>query len=196
MNFDKIISKAVQGCRIRYGIVYGNETIVFIKTGADGSIKGSQDKYLKMAQRLKDMRGFTVICASNPCECDASFRVDHKVIDEYVTSQGFSSYKVYLVGTSDGAYSNLSLASLVPQTVKYLGINTSTVDFSAFLEKLHALPLVEKLLVYGTEDDEFANVAGLHNADVKNLAVIPVEGADHGFRGMLDAYIALVDLLL
>ena len=49
LNYDKILSATVDGEKIKYGILFENEKIIFIKVGADGNIRGYQDKYLKMA---------------------------------------------------------------------------------------------------------------------------------------------------
>ena len=65
-GYDRTTRKTVAGEVIHYGILHGNEEIVFIKVGADGSIRGYQDKYLKMAHRVHERLGATVICASNP----------------------------------------------------------------------------------------------------------------------------------
>ena len=66
LSYDKVTSRSVKTEKINYGIIHGNEKIVFVKVGADGSIRGYQDKYLKMAHRVHERLGATVICASNP----------------------------------------------------------------------------------------------------------------------------------
>ena len=63
-DFDEVIKKE----EIEYGIVRGNENIVFLKAGAGGSFRGYGDKYLKMAITLHERDGATVICASNPSD--------------------------------------------------------------------------------------------------------------------------------
>ena len=60
MNFDKIIQKEIDGEALQYGFLLGNNKIVFIKTGAYGSIKGRDDRYLKMAHRIRERMGATV----------------------------------------------------------------------------------------------------------------------------------------
>ena len=53
VKFDVEINKKFSdNIIINYGIVNGNNTIVFIKAGQDGSLYGYQDKYIKMAKRL------------------------------------------------------------------------------------------------------------------------------------------------
>lgn len=53
LKFDKEIhSKFEDIAIIDYGIVEGNNIIVFIKAGQNGSLYGYQNKYIKMAKRL------------------------------------------------------------------------------------------------------------------------------------------------
>ena len=197
LNYDKTIRKTVTGEKIHYGIIYGSEKIVFIKVGADGSIRGYQDKYLKMAHRVHDRLGATVICASNPCdvEYESQLVADQVMISKVAADCGFADYKVYFVGTSDGGYHNLLLAQRVPQTVKLLGVNASLVNEDDFLEKLQSIPYITKYLVYGTKDDAKQFVPVLRESDCENLEILTVEGADHEFTGMVNEVIALIDLI-
>lgn len=196
LSYDKTTSKTIAGEKIHYGIVYGNEKIVFIKAGAGGSIRGYQDKYLQMAHRAHERLGATVICASNPdVDYDAQMVADKAMISKAAAECGFAEYAVYFVGTSDGGYQNLLLAQQVPQARKLLGINASLIDADDLVAQLQKLPHVKKILVYGTEDDDFACVPILQAADCENLEIITVEGADHEFKGMVNEFIALIDLI-
>ena len=58
----------LSGEKFNYHFVFGNEKIVFIKAGAGGSERGYEDKYIKMAERIHERTGATVICASNPID--------------------------------------------------------------------------------------------------------------------------------
>jgi alpha/beta superfamily hydrolase len=196
LNYNKCISKTVTGEKINYGIVYGNEKIVFIKTGVDGNIRGYQDKYLKMAHRVHQRLGATVICASNPdAEYAAQEVADKAMIAKVAADSGFADYEIYFVGTSDGGYQNLRLAQQMPQARKILGINTSLIDADDLAAHLKKLSYVEKVLVYGTKDEAFHCIPILQAAGCENLEIITVEGADHEFKGMVDEFIALIDLL-
>lgn len=195
LSYDKITSRTVRTEEINYGIIYGNDKIVFIKVGADGSIRGYQDKYLKMAHSVHDRLGATVICASNPYIEHGHLEADRAMISKVVADCGFADYKVYFVGTSDGGYHNLLLAQQVPHTVKLLGINPSLSTTDDLLEQLRKIPQVKKVLVYGTEDEDFKCMPLLQRMDCENLEIITVEGADHEFTGMVDKFIALIDLI-
>ena len=197
LSYDKVTSRSVKTEKINYGIIHGNEKIVFVKVGADGSIRGYQYKYLKMAHRVHDRLGATVICASNPCDVEYEDQLvaDQAIISKVATDCGFVDYEVYFVGTSDGGYHNLLLAQRVPQTVKLLGINASQVNEDDFLEKLQAIPHITKCLVYGTKDDAKQFVPVLQTLESENLEILTVEGVDHEFTGMVDEFIALIDLI-
>ena len=195
LSYDKTTSKTVFGEKISYGIVYGNEKIVFIKVGADGSIRGYQDKYLKMAHRIHNRLGATVICASNPYIEHGHVEADQELICTVAAECGFADYEVYFVGTSDGGYQNLLLVQQVPQSAKFLGINASLVDEDGFVEKLQEIPYVKKLLVYGTEDDDYDCVPVLQALECANLEIKTVDGADHEFTDMVNEFIALIDLI-
>ena len=194
-SFDQMGYKTHEGCRVNYGILHGNSTVVLIKSGAGGNCKGFENKHLKMAMRLHDVLGCSVICASNPCDWDKTYQVDKTMITQYAAHRGFLEYEVYLVGTSDGAYQILDLAKELPQTKKLLGVNPSMGGFERFLEKLQALPQVEKHLVYGTKDHEVEYLPLLKKANVSCLHLHTVEEADHQFTHRLEEYVALGDLL-
>ncbi|MBR5247622.1 MAG: hypothetical protein IKV27_01550 [Lachnospiraceae bacterium] len=197
ISYDKVTSRSVRTEKIHYGILDGNEKIVFIKVGADGSIRGYRDKYLKMAHRVHDRLGATVICASNPCDVEYEDQLvaDQAMISKVAADCGFSACEVYFAGASDGGYHNLLLAQRVPQTVKLLGINASQVNEDDFLEKLQAIPHITKCLVYGTKDDAKQFVPVLQTLESENLEILTVEGADHEFTGMVDEFVALIDLI-
>jgi alpha/beta superfamily hydrolase len=194
-NYAQTFEKVVDGEVIEYGIVHGNENIVFIKTGAGGNIGGYQDKYLKIARRIHQRLGATVICASNPYIEDGHETADCAMISKVAADCGFTRYEVSFIGTSDGGYHNLLLAYQVPQTVKLLGINPSLITTDGLVEQLQKIPQVKKVLVFGTEDDDFECVPLLQRLDCNNLEILTVEGADHDFTGMVEEFIALTDLL-
>ena len=195
MNYDKIFRKRIDGTEIRYGVVFGNEKIVFIKTGVDGKIDGYDNKYLKMAQRLHERLGATVICSSNPFIEEGHVAADKAFIEKVVSETGLSSYTLFLFGTSDGAYHNLLLAKALPETVKLVCVNTSTPNYDRLKENLIKLSHVSKIFVYGDKDDEYHFLPCLEKENFENFELITVAGANHEFTGMVEEYILLSDLL-
>ena len=184
----------VSGEKFDYHLLWGNAKIVFIKAGAGGSARGYKDKYVRMAERIHERLGATVICASNPMFpiCDAP---DATEIYRVASELGVTSFDLYLVGVSDGAYQNLKLAKQFTNTVQWMGINASYIDARDMEEKLKALPDVKKTLVYGDCDDDYDEVSACQFSKIAGVECVTIEGADHQFTDMLDEFIALADLL-
>jgi alpha/beta superfamily hydrolase len=166
---------------------------VFIKSGAGGSIRGAENKYLSMAKIAHEKLGATVICANNP---DVSHEFwDEKIIRWVISKKEFSKFELYFFGTSDGAYKNLLLAKKFPETVKIISVNTSFISLENLTKELLAIPQVKKILVCGTNDDEYDALISLKNEKCNNLSLVTIEGANHIFSGMTDKYISLIELL-
>lgn len=197
MDFDSTIFKLSQnGKRIDYGIMQGNEKIVFIKSGAGSDYKGYQDKYVKMALRLHARGGYTVISASNPGTNESTFDVDKAVIEEYIIERGFKKYELNLVGASNGAYQNVFLANQLNNVKKTLNINMPLmINFQKAMSMLLKLGETEKIFVYGTADPSADYIPFLETMKMPNFKVVCINGADHQFIGMLDEFIALSDLI-
>ena len=197
MNYDRIISKTIDSEKIKYGILFGNEKIVFIKVGAGRNIRGHQDKYLIMAHRVRERIGATVICASN-CDLDGKtqIKIDKALIKKVITDRGLDNYELYFVGTSDGGEHGLRLSEQFPETVRFLGLNSSWSNIDDFIERIRSLSHVKKTFVYGAMDDDFDDIVPrLKKLECDNLQILVLEGVDHDFTGKVDDFIALIDLI-
>lgn len=197
LNYDKILSITVDREKIHYGILFGNEKIVFIKVGTAGNIRGNQDKYLRMAHRLREKIGATVICASNgELTGDRPLRADKFLIRNVITDLGFEACEMYFVGTSDGGEHSLKLALQFPETAAFLGLNASWSNMEEFLDGIQRLPEAKKTFVYGAKDSDFADIAPrLQSLIDDNLALVVLEGVDHEFSSKVDLFVTLIDLL-
>jgi hypothetical protein len=185
----------LSGDKFDYVVTSGNEKIVFIKAGTGGSARGYEDKYVKMAERIHNRSGATVICASNPYDpiCEVPDAIEIKSV---ANELGFKTFELTFVGISDGAYLNLELANQFSETVKWIGINPSYVEIDEFLALIKALPDVEKLAIIGTKNEDFDElVPALDKITCDNLGLKFIEGADHEFYGMLEEFIALSDFV-
>ena len=167
---------------------------MFIKSGAGGTLRGRNNKYLEMARRVHERIGATVICANNPDTAHENY--DEQKI-RWVAAKGkFKSFKLFFWGTSDGAYQNLSLAKRFSETVKWIGVNSSFISFADFEKKLQNLLGVKKVLIYGTADDEYDTVVSAPAAtEDKNQQTFFIEGADHRFSKMLPKLIQTIDFV-
>ncbi len=192
MKFDKITHKILDEEAVDYGFIFGNNKIVFIKAGAGGGIPGYQDKYLKMAHRVHERLGATVICASNYEKC---LEMDKRAIEWCARYLELEEAELYLVGVSDGADQCIVLARNAP-TKKLLCINPSFVPGHDPSDRLIIRSKIEKIFVYGTKDEEGCELAPkLSEREIPNFEIRWVEGADHEFTGMVDEFVNLIDLI-
>ena len=192
MAFDKIIHKTLDEESVDYGFIFGNNKIVFIKAGAGGGIPGYQDKYLRMAHRVHERLGATVICSSNHEKC---LSMDKKAIEWCARYLKLKDPEMYFVGVSDGAEQCITL-SRNAQTKKLLCINPSFVPDHDPSNRLIIRSKVEKIFVYGTKDDEaYKLVPKLKERAIPNFEIRWVEGADHQFTGMVDEFVNIIDLI-
>ena len=125
-EYDQIVHKTIDGEDLEYRFLFGSEKIVFIKVGAGENIDKYQDgfkRYIEIAERMHEVFGATVIIASNPDASHAA--LDEKAIRWITTKLGYDKFQLYFWGISDGAYQNLKLAQKFPETVKFIGVNTS-----------------------------------------------------------------------
>ena len=204
LKYDEVLIKKIRYEKIKYGILYGNEKIIFIKAGASRDIDEDEqkheeyiDKYLIMAHRVHDRIGATVICASNSdLSGKTQLKADKALIEKVITDRRLDNYEMYFVGNSDGGYHSLLLAQQFSQTSKYLGINSSHKGIEDFAEIIKSLPQIEKYLVYGRNDEDFDKDFPTINALVcDKLEIILLDGVDHDFTGRVDDFIALIDLI-
>ena len=152
MEFDKILSREINGETIEYGILEGNEKLLFIKSGKGGSYRGYNDKYLRFAAFSRGMNGCSVICSSNPMECKSSYAEDISVICEYIAQKGFTEAELYLMGNSDGCFKVLEIAANV-NAAKTVIINMPLmINFYRTKEKIKSLPCKDIAFVYGDKD--------------------------------------------
>lgn len=204
LSYDKTYSITFGDEKIKYGILYGNEKIIFIKAGAPRDIDEEEetheayiDKYLIMAHRVHDRIGATVICASNSdLSGKTQLKADKTLIEKVIADLGLDHYELYFIGNSDGGDHSLKLSQQFPETVKFLGINSSWTSIDDFLERIQSLPGVKKIFAYGAKDVDFDFIVPrLKTLECSNLEIIVLDGIDHEFTDKVDDFIALIDLI-
>ena len=122
LKFDKIVKSNLEDITvIEYGIIEGNNTIVFIKSGQNGSIYGYNNKYIKMAKRLNKKYKCTVICSSNPFYGNNPLDNAFTVIEKCTSK--FEDYKVYYLGFSNGALIGAYFGINYPKIKRMLLVN-------------------------------------------------------------------------
>lgn len=123
-GFNEINIVKQRNDEIEYGIIHGNNTIVFIKVGLKGSIYGYKNKYLRIAKKLNKEHGCTVIVASNPNGYLDDFDCEMKSLKAYAYYHKWNNYQVYFMGHSNGASLGIINAYKYPEIKKLVCINS------------------------------------------------------------------------
>ena len=181
LKFDKEIhSKFNDIAIIDYGIIEGNNIIVFIKAGQNGSLYGYQNKYIKMAKRLNDKYGCSVICSSNPFDGNNPLDNAMEVIEDY--AKRFDDYKIYYLGYSNGALIGAWFGIKYPKIKRMVLVN-GPLMYNLHKTKEGALSFKGESInfIYGEYDQSIGYVEILKSIKNNKIKVFIEEGQDHHF---------------
>lgn len=178
-----------------YGIIRGNETIVFIKPGLGGSIYGYENKYFRISEKLNDTFNCTVIVSPNEKKVD--FDTEMEFIKEYVTHNNLADYQIYYFGHSNGALIGMSNAYKYSQIKRLLLINAPLcINPQKIIDGIKMFAGEKMVLVFGDKDPSFHFVklfSELSNEKVR-FEIIPE--ADHNFKNKLELFMSLPEKYL
>ena len=177
-KFDKEIhSKFEDIAIIDYGIVEGNNIIVFIKAGQNGSLYGYQNKYIKMAKRLNQK---SVICSSNPFDGNNPLDNAMKIIEDY--AKKIDDYKIYYLGYSNGALVGAWFGIKYPKIKRMVLVN-GPLMYNLHKTKEGALSFKGESInfIYGEYDQSIGYVELLKSIENDKIKVFIEEGQDHHF---------------
>ena len=193
MDFDKTVSAVIDGNELKYGVLHGNENIFFIKCGAGGTIPGYKDKYLKMAYKLREKFGATVICSAYPYPSDDYLlQYDEKVINQFI-AKFKAPCTLNFIGSSRGAYVGLTYFSKKFEFSKMLLINMPLmINFHKSIEALPNLSNSKVIFAYGDCDPSVTYIPYLK---LYHTDIVTVAGANHTFDGMIDEFLKLAELI-
>lgn len=108
MIYDELFEKEYKDVRIKYGIKYGSEVVVFIKSGKSGHIvgefEGQLNLYEELANQINTTFGYSVVVANNPLEDNRNnpLEEDFNFINERILNKA-ANYSVIYIGSSSGA---------------------------------------------------------------------------------------------
>ena len=192
-DFDKIVEYGFDENAVRYGIVYGGNRIVFIKAGLGGGIPGYEGKYLRIADRLNEKYGCTVICASNPQEIKDQSVIDKFAVDELVKEISQDSPEFYFFGHSNGGIKGLELTRSGVNFKRMMLVNMPLmINMFKTKDMISEIPDTRVTLVYGSLDPSVPYIP-FFDGKLENVSVTVFSGADHNFSGYLEEFIALAD---
>ncbi len=182
-DYDQIIHSQLEDIAvIDYGIVKGNETIVFIKAGQDGSMYGYQNKYLKIADNINKEYGYTVICSSNPFDGTNPLDNAMKVIEDYCEEQEFDDYKIFYMGHSNGALIGAWFGVNYPRIKRMLLVNGPLMyNWHKTKEGIQKFSGEKLVLVYGSLDQSFQYTGLIKPLENEKVKLEIIEGQDHHF---------------
>lgn len=180
LKFDKEIHSNSNDEIIDYGIVEGNNIIVFIKAGQDGSLYGYQNKYIKMARRLNKKYGCSVICSSNPFDGNNPLDNAMEIIEDY--AKIFDNYKIYYLGHSNGALIGAWFGVKYPK-IKRMALVNGPLMYNFHKTKEGALSFNGDMIsfIYGEYDQSIGYIDLLKNMENDKIKVFVEKGQDHHF---------------
>ena len=182
--------------RIEFGVIKGNSKIVFIKPGLGGSYLGYEEKYLKIAMRLHQNFGCSVICVSNPHDNKKHIDSDREIIEQYISDNNITHAELFYFGHSNGGIKGLELASSGISFCKMLLVNMPLmINLHKTKKYITEIPKTEIIAIYGEKDPSFSYTPFLDGL-FENVKISSFPQADHHFKGFLDEFISLSDLLM
>lgn len=169
----------------QYGLMFGKSKLFFIKTGAAGSIYEYKNKYLELASKIQNERGYAVAVSANPVGSPLNLQEELEKISTYL----IDIKEIILIGISRGRLLVLQQGYLNTIVSRILAINwhktkKGLINFSG-----------AKVQVVFGQYDPSVDYSDL----IERLEVLETDGssqiiskADHNFKGKLDTFKKLV----
>lgn len=180
---------------LTYGVIHGNTTIVFIKPGLSGSIYGYENKYLKIAERLNQKFGCTVIASPNEKKTDFGAEMDF--LDEYAEQHKIENFQVFYFGFSNGALIGMSEAYKYAKIKRLLLVNAPLcINIVKSIDGIRKFIGKKMTLLFGSKDPSYDLAKMFTELESEKVAVKIVPDADHNFTGALDLFISLPEKYL
>lgn len=176
----------------KYGIVFGTNILVYIKTGNGGNIYGYENKYQKIANRINDELGYAVLVAANPVEEQCNLQSEMgNVFDTFGIYNTFDD--IIYIGFSDGANIGAQQGYLIPEIKRMLLINGPLmINFHKTKRGICAFENEKIEMVYGKQDPSYKYVELLDSIDSRILLVNTLENIDHNFTNALPEFEQLI----
>ena len=195
-HFDKTVALIQNGKEIEYGIIDGNNTIVYIKAGMEGSCYGYENKYVRIGRLLNEKHGCSIISSSNPLGLHTDFTAEMDFVRNYTKQQNMENFQVYFVGHSNGAALGIINAWEFSEIKKLVCINAPLMmNPHLLIQGIKEFSGEKMNLVYGSKDPSFDMVKLYSELESEKINFVRVKNADHNFTGNLDFFIELPGLL-
>ena len=193
MEFDDVFKS--QQLDIEYGCCVGDNRIVFIKSGLGGNHVGYASKYVRIARRLQETYGCSVIVASNPNDQKSHAEIDKRTIDDFISENGIETPQLFFMGHSNGGFKGLEMTSSGCEFQRMLLVNMPLmINVHKIVQYLKGIPQTHIRMIYG-EFDPSISLVPLFRDVFAHVKVEVFPRADHNFKGLLDEFIGLSDIL-
>lgn len=186
--FDLTVSSN-RGEHNLFAALYGSQTIVFIKPGRGGTVNGRDDKYLKIAESLRQKFGCSVICSAN--ELDIPFTSDMLFVERFAMERGFNDFDLYYFGNSDGALRGLR-ECWASKVQRALLVNPPLgLDMPGAINGVKNFIDESMRIVAGSLDPSASLARLLAQSGNPRVSVEILDGVDHDFTGAQDLFASL-----
>jgi hypothetical protein len=193
--FDETYKVSYEGTDVEYGCILGSSQIVYIKAGMGGSYLGYEDKYLKIAHRLNDKYCCSVICVSNPVPLPVV--VDQMILGEFIKKHDIHNHEMFFFGHSNGCVKGLELGASGIAFSKMVLVNMPLMlNFHKTVQWINKMPGSNIVTVYGETDPSYRYIPFLETKNLPNVEIVKVDGADHNFKGMMEQFIELSEMVI
>ncbi len=192
-EYEEIFKEKFENNSIEYGIVRGNEKVLFIKVGQDGSIYGYENKYLEIAYKINTQYGYSLVVASH-FEKGVD-TIGHAV--EFIQKNITPNPLIYYLGISKGASLGATCAYKYKEIKCMLLINPPLmINYHKIKKGLEAYAGEKAIVAIGSLDPSFAYAELIPRIKNPAVSLEIIENADHNFKGKLDVFIKLIGKFL
>ncbi|MBQ7343719.1 MAG: hypothetical protein IJW53_03020 [Clostridia bacterium] len=195
MNFDEAYTVSYGENSVEYGYVAGDNRLVYIKAGMGGGFEGDRSKYLRIARRLNERYGCSVVSVSNPAPLPIA--IDKAIIDDLIHRHGIHGSEISFFGHSNGGVKGLELSCVGIGFKKMVLVNMPLmINFHKTVDRIKATPKTRIIAVYGEYDPSYKYIPFLERKGLSNVEIVKFQGVDHNFEGRLDEFVELADRLM
>ena len=175
----------------QYGLMLGKSKLVFIKTGAAGSIYGYKNKYLELASKIQNERGYAVVVSANPVGSPLNLQEELEKASTYL----IDVKEIILIGISRGGLLVLQQGYLNTKVSRILAINPPlAINWHKTKKGIINFSGAKVQVVFGQSDPSVDYSDLIERLEIleTDCSSQIISKADHNFKGKLDTFKKLV----
>ena len=172
--------------KIKYSVTLGNNVVVLIKTGFNGTVYGYENKYSNLAKKINEQYGYSVVVADNPYDGTDPIEDAIKEIEVRISKD----FIIYYMGVSLGGSIGAWYGKYYPQIKRMLLINAPLdINIDKTISGLEELKCEKITLVYGSLDPSYNYAKELKFN--KPINIVIKDKMDHNFSQSMDEFMNL-----